>query len=227
MGIKDWDKNERPRERLLQKGPNALTPAEMLAIILRTGNHQKSAVDLGLDLLQRFGGIERLCAASDQELQEVPGIGPAKTAQIRAAIGFSNLRTIEKAKGSPQLCDPQAVFELVKCYIANSGREEFWCVMLNQRKRLIEVSKISSGSATKNPVNLQTFVKLIIKHNAVNLILAHNHPSGNPTPSPEDKNVTRKLIELCRPLEIEILDHLIIGGASYFSFQQAGLIASL
>jgi len=224
MGINHWDEAERPRERLLRLGLSALTPAEVVAIILLTGNHEKSAVDLGRELLERFRGIEGICSATDSELLEVTGIGPAKVAQLRATVGFSILRNVEKAKVSPQLCQSRQVYELVKCYISDAAREEFCGVMLNEQRRLIEIVPLAKGTVNKGLVYPREVVKAALRCGAANIILAHNHPSGDTAPSSKDKTITREIVSACSSVEINVLDHIIIGAGGYFSFQKSGLL---
>ncbi len=224
MTIKNWPQDERPREKLLKLGPQALSDAELLAIFLRTGNNGQSAVDLARGLLSRFNGLGGLYAASDAELLSTSGIGPAKVAQIRAAIQLSGRHFAEKAKLAPTLSNPEMVCKLLRCFIEDAGCEEFWGLMLDNKKRLIEKIRLGVGTVNKSEIYPREIIKAAINHGAVKIIFAHNHPSGDTAPSENDKTVTEKLIKACRSVDIEILDHVIIGKNDYFSFAQHELL---
>lgn len=224
MGIKNWPEDERPREKLLRLGPSALSAAEILAIILHTGSRKKNAVSMARDLLKRFGGITGLGFATDAELLSVPGIGPAKVTQLRAARLYGGLIYKDKAKESPILGDPDSISKLVGSYIQDPGREEFWVLMLDKQNRLIEMMPICMGTLNKSKVYPREVIKPALNHQAVKVIFAHNHPSGDTMPSENDLVVTKRLVMACRAVGIEVVDHGVVGKGGYFSFRERGLL---
>jgi DNA repair protein RadC len=223
--IKHWPQNERPRERLLKFGPKALSHAELLAILLRTGIKGKSARRLARELLQQFGGLRGLYSAQDSELMRIKGLGPAKIAQLRAAIELSKRYVEEELKEKHELTHPQQVFELLYHTKRDLPHEEFSLILLNGQNRLIEIVDVGQGSLTSSVVYPREVIKLALKYAAASLIFAHNHPSGNPKPSPQDKTLTQQLVIACQAVGIQVLDHIVIGNNRYYSFTEAGLMA--
>jgi DNA repair protein RadC len=214
LRMKDQPASERPRERLVERGPDALTHAELLAILLRTGLKGVNAVEVGQHLLQRFGSLNALAAAPIDELRGIAGIGRDKAATLTAA--FALARRMEKERGgeSPLLDNPEAVVNFVR--EANRLRpvESFHALLLNTRKRLIRVEEISRGLLDTLLVHPREVFRAAIAANAASVVLVHNHPSGDPTPSEADIKATRDLIRAGQLLKIEVVDHLIIGRAS-------------
>jgi len=222
--IKDWPEDERPRERLLNLGPQALSNAELLAIFLRTGIQGKSARDLAQDLLNRFGGLRGLYSASDKELSEIKGLGPAKIAQLRAAIELSNRYLAEELKETPLLNKPPLIYQYLLQSMRDLPQEEFKILLLNKKLHLIEQVDAFKGTLSQNSIYPREVIKLALRYGAAALVFAHNHPSGDPQPSRDDRMITRTLIHACQSVQVNVVDHIIIGNNRYFSFSEMGLI---
>lgn len=224
--IKYWPEGERPRERLIKHGPSSLSDAEVLAIILRTGDSttNKSAVDLARTLLAHFGGFRALGRASIPELCETPGIGPAKAAGVAAAIEMGR-RSASEGEG------PQTTFhsssDVAQHYfplMRDLKKEVFTCVLLDGKNRIIKDVTISEGSLTASIVHPREVFNPAVRESAASVLFVHNHPSGDPTPSEEDQAVTRQLVEAGKILGIHVLDHVIIGDGCSTSFADLGMI---
>lgn len=222
MGITDWPENDRPRERLLQKGPDCLSDAELLAIFLRTGKKDISAVELGRTLIDRFGSLNALCRASDNDILSVKGIGPAKLCQIKAIIEFAKRCLIEKAKAAA-LDESFELFDILKY---SSSKEEFWIVLLDNQNRLIEMIT-TTGTATKANISFRAISDQIAKHSPAKILFAHNHPSGDAQPSTCDHDLTEKLFVFCKDLEVLMLDHIIVSNNDLYSFSRSGMMPAL
>ena len=208
--IKSWPPEERPRERLLAHGPGALTTAELLAILLRTGTRGQSAVEL-----DRRGA---------EELQEAKGLGQAKIAQLKAALELGRRLMVEEKRILGAVSSSKEVYEWLRPQTQGLTKEVFKVLLLNGSNEILESVTASEGSLTESPVYLRDLVNLANRHQAAALIVAHNHPSGNPRPSPTDKKLTEELVVMGRLLKIPVLDHLIIGDGRYYSFADEGLI---
>jgi len=200
--IKDIEQSQRPRERLEQQGANVLNDAELLAILLRVGTHGTSAVQMGQRLLYHFEGLEGLQRATFTELCQIDGIGPAKAAQIKAAIELGARIKREKSEERVPITSPQDVANLVQYKMGHLEQEELWVLLLDSRNRHIRTDQLYRGSL-----------------NASSLIIVHNHPSGDPSPSPEDINLTRQLIEAGKMLDLPVLDHIIVGRQGFISIK--------
>jgi len=222
--IKDWPEDERPRERLLKYGPQALSHAELLAIFLRTGLAGKSARDLAQDLLAQFGGLRGLYAAEDKELAQIKGLGIAKIAQLRAAIELSKRYLAEELKEKTRLEHPQHIYELLLYTMRDLAQEEFKIILLNAQKRLIRMIDASQGSIDQSIIYPREVIKQALRYGAAWVVFAHNHPSGDPTPTNQDKALTRELVFACHSVHIRVMDHIIIGNNCYYSFTEAGLL---
>jgi DNA repair protein RadC len=222
--IKEWPEGERPRERLLKHGPQQLTTAELLAILCRTGVKGRSAVDLGRELLQTFGGLRGLNAADAHDLRAIKGLGSAKIAELQAALelGRRSLSEAKRIKGKVASSDDVYAFLLPQ--MRDLKREAFWVLLLNGQNEIIDVRTASEGSLTESPVYPRELMQLANRHHAAALIVAHNHPSGNPKPSATDKAITEELVFAGKIMRVKVLDHVIIGDDRYFSFADAGLI---
>lgn len=222
--ISEWPEGERPRERLLKYGPQHLTTAELLGILCRTGVKGRSAVDLGRELLQSFGGLRGLTTAQPQDLRAVKGLGKAKIAQLQAAmeLGRRALSEIKRVKGKVQ--SSRDVYEFLLPQMRDLSREVFQVLLLNGQNEILDLVTASEGSLTESPVYPREVIQVANRHHAAALIFAHNHPSGNPTPSATDKAITEELVFAGRIMRVRVLDHLIIGDDRYFSFSDAGLI---
>lgn len=209
--IKDIEESQRPRERLENQGAPALSDAELIAILLRVGMKGMSAVQMGQRLLYCFEGLEGLQRVTFTELCQVEGVGPAKAAQIIAAIELGG-RIARKQPGDRVLItSPQDVADQVRYKMVSLEQEELWVLLLDSRNQLIRNEQLYRGSLNSSSVRPAEIYKSGIRHNAASLIIVHNHPSGDPSPSPEDIQLTRMLIEAGNMLELPILDHVIVG----------------
>lgn len=221
--ITDLAEADRPRERLAEMGAQYLSTAELLAILLRTGIPGENAVQVGQRLLLRFGGVSGLHQASFNEVCQQKGVGQAKAAQIKAALELGNRLSKEKRNEQPAIHSPDDAAELVKHEMSALTQEEFWVINLDTRNRLVAIDKVYRGSLNAASVRIGEVFKSAIQRNAAAIIAVHNHPSGDPSPSPEDIALTRGLMEAGRLLDLEVLDHLVIGGNSYVSLKERKL----
>lgn len=226
MAIRDWPAAERPRERLAQKGAAALSDAELLAIFLRVGIRGKSAVDLARELLASFdGSLARLAAASTQELARLPGIGPAKAAQLAAALELARRALVDPLKARDALASPQAVRDWLRLSLGSLQHEVFIALWLDSQNRLIASEELFNGTLTQTSVYPREVVKRALAHNAGAVILAHNHPSGLAEPSRADEVLTSSLKQALALVDVKLLDHFIVtGSANPLSFAERGLI---
>jgi DNA repair protein RadC len=221
--IREWSAEERPRERLL--AGQAVSPAELLAIILRTGNARESAVELARRLLVRFESLHRLAAASPGEISEVNGIGPAKAAMIRAALELGRRASLageDPRDGLPQASSSQAVFDCYRARFATESQEVFLLLTLNNKNRITREVEVSRGTLNASIVHPRDVFKAALREAAGAVIFVHNHPSGDPAPSAEDRALTRRLAEAGKLLGITVLDHVIIGSKRCYSFRDNG-----
>lgn len=224
LQIPRWPENERPRERLCQLGAEYLSEAELLAIILRVGNKGQSAFDLAKEILIRCQGLGGLDAKSVRELCEVRGIGLAKAAQIKAALEIGKrLRHAGRARGA-EFRNSREVFDHMQAALRHQPREQFHVLLLNVRNKLLLEKKLFEGTLHESIVNPREVVKLAVNEQAAGIIFVHNHPSGEPVPSKDDRELTKRLQRACEAVEIRVLDHVIIGGDRYFSFADEALL---
>ncbi len=225
MAISDWPKGERPRERLLAQGARALSDAELLAIFLRVGVRGKSAVDLARQLIAHFGTLNRLFAASVAEFSRIPGMGPAKFAQLQAVIEMSRRALGEQMKRSDALSTPDAVRDFLRLQLSGLSHEVFFALWLDAQNRLIASEELFCGTLTQTSVYPREVVKRALAHNAAAVVLAHNHPSGVGEPSAADQALTRELKQALALVDVRVLDHFIVAGpAQPISFAERGLI---
>ena len=227
--LKDQPISERPRERLREKGPDSLSPGELVAILLRTGVKGANVVEIGKRLVQRYGSLDALARASWQELAKEPGIGPDKAVTLVAAFSLARGLVRETRAESPALETPEAVANLMREENRLRNVETFQVILLNTRRRLIgKPVKISDGTLDTILVHPREVFRPAIENNAAAVVLVHNHPSGDPTPSEADIKVTRDLVRAGQLLKIEVLDHVIIGRATqerpkdYVSLRELG-----
>jgi len=224
--LKEIPVAERPRERLMQLGAEKLTDAELIAILLRTGIKGQSAVNLAQKLLahcEGLGGLSHLLQLRGVDAKKtVPGIGQVKMCQILAGLHLG-FRTASNKVKIVDLSNPRAVFEHLAPLMSDLDHEEFCVVLLNAKNHVLEIATISQGTLTASLVHPREIFRPAIRRSAHAVILAHNHPSGDPTPSREDREVTQRLIESGKLLGIEVLDHLVIGRGRYTSFRERGL----
>src|SRR4051812_2541997 len=233
MRLKDQPASERPRERLVDHGPEALSSAELIAILVRTGLRGTNAVEIGRQLLQKFGSLEALARASVDDLRCVKGIGRDKAVTLVAAFTLASKMARELQRESPVLDTPEAVVNLVRAENFTSNVETFQVLLLNTRRRLIRmVQPIADGTLDTILVHPREVFKSAIAANAAAIVLVHNHPSGDPTPSEADIKVTRDLIRAGQLLKIDVLDHVILGRATkdrpkdYVSLRELGYFYS-
>jgi len=226
MAIRDWPAAERPRERLAQQGAAALSDAELLAIFLRVGVRGKSAVDLARELLASFDGdLASLAAASPQELARLPGIGPAKAAQLAATLELARRALAGSLKLKDALASPQAVRDWLRLSLGKLQHEVFVALWLDAQNRLIASEELFRGTLTQTSVYPREVVKRALAHNAGAVILAHNHPSGLAEPSRADEVLTSSLKQALALIDVKLLDHFIVtGSAEPMSFAERGLI---
>ena len=214
LRLKDQPASERPRERLVARGPDALTHAELIAILLRTGLKGVNVVQVAQNLLQKFGSLNALALASVDELRKIPGIGRDKAATLVAAFALARRMEQERREESPVLDNPATVVNFMRESNRLKNVESFQVLLLNTRKRLIRVEEISEGTLDTILVHPREVFRPAISASAAGIILLHNHPSGDPTPSDADIKVTRDLIRAGQLLKIEVVDHVITGRAT-------------
>lgn len=223
--IKNWAQDDRPREKLLQKGRGSLSDAELLAILIATGSRNESAVDLCKKILAKTGNsLNELGKFSVNQLMEFKGIGEAKAITIVAALELGRRRRTEEALEKKKISSSSSVFELMQPVIGDLPHEEFWIVYLNNSNKVIDRFQLSKGGITGTLVDVRLALKKALELGATSIILAHNHPSGNLNPSTSDKQLTQKLKTAGESLDIKVLDHVIVTEKSYFSFADEGLL---
>jgi DNA repair protein RadC len=224
MGIADWPEDERPRERLLKLGAAALSEAELLAIFLRTGIAGKSAVELGRDLLARFGGLHRLFAAPLDDVAAVRGLGPAKYVQLQAVVEMARRALAEQIQDRDAMSSPQAVRDYLRLSLGARPHEVFVAMFLDAQNRLLGCEELFRGTLTQTSVYPREVVKTALRYNAAGVIFAHNHPSGVAEPSRADELLTQTLKQALSLVEIKTLDHFIVAGSKTISFAERGLL---
>lgn len=224
MAIKDWPQGERPRERLLAEGPQALSDAELLAVCLRTGTSGRSAIDLGRVALSRFGGLGGLFAAPASALTEIEGLGPAKCAQLQAVLEIARRVLREDVRRDTVLNSPGKVRDYLKLALASLEHEVFIAIFLDAQNRLIAADELFAGTLTQTSVYPREVVKQALRRNASAVIFAHNHPSGVAEPSRSDELLTASLKQALALVDVRVLDHLVVAGASTVSFAERGLL---
>jgi DNA repair protein RadC len=225
LSIKNWSADDRPREKMLQRGPAALTDAELLAILISSGTKERSAIDLARDILgQAHNHLNELGKLSITELQKTKGIGEARAITIAAALEIGNRRQTNKALERPTLKSSADAAEIVIPLMRDLNHEVFYVLYLNQANRLIRSEEISSGGMTGTVADIRIILKNALLYNANQMIIAHNHPSGNLQPSTADKELTRKLKEAASFMDIKLLDHLIVAGVSFLSLSDEGIM---
>lgn len=221
--ITDLDSAERPRERLSALGPQALSNAELIAILLRVGVQGENAVQVGQRLLQKFGGIGGIHRAPFDDLLHQHGIGEAKAAQIKAAIELGRRLTLEAPEERAAINSPADAAALLQYEMAALEQEHLRVILLDRRNRVLEIEDVYRGSVSSSQVRVGEVFKAAIRKNASALVVAHNHPSGDPTPSPDDVAVTRAIVQAGKLLDVDVLDHLVIGQGRWVSLKERGL----
>lgn len=224
MAIRDWPSDERPREKLLEKGSAALSDAELLAILLRSGTPGHSALDLARNVLKSFASLRGLIAADRQRFCAVAGLGPARFAELQAAIEIGRRQFGESLKAGPSLVSPRATSDFLAAKLRDLEHEVFCCLYLDKRHRLIEYEEVFRGTIDGASVHPREIVKLALKRNCAAVIVAHNHPSGVAEPSQADELITLRVKEALALVDIRLLDHIIVGDGASVSLAERGLI---
>ena len=223
LTIKELPIDERPRERLLYAGAGALSSAELMAIILRTGVGGQNVLAVAQRLLARFDGLAGISRASVSELTAEHGIGEAKVAQLKAAFELGRRLLVTSPAQHPQVRSPADAAQLLMAEMSLLEQEHLRLVLLDTKNYVLAIPTVYVGSLNTNLIRIGELFRYALRENCAALIVAHNHPSGDPTPSPEDVIVTRKIIEGGQLLDIEVLDHLIIGRGRFISLKERGL----
>jgi DNA repair protein RadC len=221
--ITDLAASERPRERLEKFGPGSLSTAELLAILLRVGVQGENAVQLAQRLLHDFGNVTGLHRAPFEEVVNQRGVGPAKAAQIKAALELGNRMRLETPEERTSINNPADAAALVQFEMGVLEQEELRVILLDTRNRVLKIEPVYRGSINTSQVRVGELFKTAVRSNAAALVIVHNHPSGDPTPSPDDVAVTRAIVSAGKLLDIDVLDHLVIGQGRYVSLKERGL----
>lgn len=223
--IKSLSEDDRPREKMLLKGKEALSNAELLAILLGSGNKTMNAVELAQLIFEDSQNqIHQLARLSIDELTKFSGVGPAKAVTISAALELGRRRKAEQAEEVAVIKDSQSAYQILEPYLADLPIEEFWVLFLNQRNQVIRKKKLSIGGISATVVDQRLILKEALLNNASGFVLGHNHPSGNLNPSREDIHITNQLKESAQIMSMRLLDHIIISNTGYFSFLDEGLL---
>lgn len=225
LSIKNWSDEDKPREKLVQKGKGVLSDAELIAILIGSGSRNESAVELSRRILASVNNnLNELGRLSIKQLMEFKGIGEAKAVTIAGALEIGRRRRGEEAQKITKIQSSKSVFELLQPTIGELEHEEFWIVYLNNSNKVLHRAQLSKGGITGTLVDVRLVMKQALELGSVALILAHNHPSGTLNPSTADKQITQKLKTAGEVLDIKVLDHLIITQKEYYSFADEGII---
>ena len=222
--VRDLPKPERPRERLQKFGAEALSAQELLALVIGRGIPKKSVMSIAQELLVRFGNVRAISQATIEELSQIKGIGLAKAAQIKACFELGKREELEPEFKNYDIKDPESVVKAIRASIKDKAKEHFKLILLNPRNKIIGISTISIGTLNASLVHPREVFKDAIVHSAASVVLAHNHPSGDPDPSEDDLTITKRLMEAGKILGIEVMDHIIIAKNGFLSFKEKGLI---
>jgi len=222
--LHDLPKPERPRERLKKFGVDALSAAELLALVIGRGVRKNPVMTIANELLQTFGSIKGVSEATIEELSRIRGVGLAKAAQIKACFELGKRQDLEADEEKISISNPRDVAQAVRARIQDKAKEHFTLVLLNTRNKIIRVETISTGTLNASLVHPREVFKEAIAHTASSVIIAHNHPSGDTEPSEDDIRLTKRLVEVGRLVGIEVLDHIIVTKKEYLSFKEKGLM---
>jgi DNA repair protein RadC len=222
--VKDWPRDERPRERLIKYGTESLSDAQLLAIILRTGSGGKGVLALAMELLDRFKGLREIDAASLSDLSGMKGLGTAKIAQLKAAFALGKRLMSESLEGNAALSSSRMVHSHFAPRFKNLKKEVFLSLLLDTRNRLIKEVKVSEGTLTNSLIHPREAFREAIRESAAAVLFVHNHPSGDPEPSRDDIAVTERLKATGDIVGIKVLDHVIIGDGRYVSLREKGIV---
>lgn len=223
--IKSWAEEDRPREKMLAKGKEALSNAELIAILIGSGNSKETAVDLSKRILHdNKDNLIELSRLTINDLMKYNGIGEAKAVTIAAALELGRRRRFSEALEKPSIKNSQVAYECFYAHLSDLNHEQFWIMLLNNANKVIKMEKVGVGGMTGTTADPKKIFKCALENNAASVMLCHNHPSGNVVPSNADKKITENLVKAGQFLEIKILDHIIIGNDNYFSFADEGLL---
>lgn len=221
--IKDWAEEDRPREKMMEKGEQALSNAELLAILIGSGTTKKSAVELMRDVMDSCGNrLSRLSQLSLEELTAFNGIGPAKAITLKAAAEMARRRTLETSDDLVSISNAEETYKIMYPIMRDLPHEEFWVLLLNNSSKLLKKVKMSSGGLSATAIDIRLVLKEALLANATHFIVCHNHPSGSLRPSSDDIHITRSLNEAAKLLKIHLIDHVIITDGKYYSFYEEG-----
>ncbi|QRX81538.1 DNA repair protein RadC [Glaciimonas sp. PAMC28666] len=224
MAITDWPLDQRPRERLIRLGPEALSDAELLAVFLRVGVAGKSAVDLARDMTRHFGSLNGLFSSTLSDFSAIHGLGPAKFAQLQAVLELSRRALSETMRDDRSFNSADTVKQYLRLLISHKPYESFVVLFLDVRNCLIASDEMFKGTLTHTSVYPREVVKAALAHNAASVILAHNHPSGNSVPSQADHQLTKVLKQALELVDVRTLDHFVVAGPSVYSFAEHGYL---
>ncbi|WP_172254726.1 RadC family protein [Saccharibacillus deserti] len=222
--LRDLPGEERPRERMLQYGAGALSHSELLAILIRTGRQGESAVHLAQRVLNEAGTLKGLADLNLSELMQIKGVGPAKAVQIKAGIELGLRLSRRSSADKVVVRSPHDAYEAVAVELRDLRKEHFVCLFLNTKNHVIGTETLSVGSLNASIVHPREVFRAAIKCSSASIVCAHNHPSGDPAPSPEDISLTRRLVEAGRIVGIDVLDHIVVGDGTYVSLKEQGLM---
>lgn len=224
-GIKKWAEDDRPREKMAKKGPLALSDAELIAILIQSGTKENSAVDLAREILKMGNdNLVELGKIAAKDLQKLKGIGEARAITLMAALELGRRRQLSEGMAQKKLNNSKEAAEILMPLMRDLSREHFCVLFLAVSNKLIHYEFVSAGGLTSTTVDLKVIFKTALQHLAARIIVAHNHPSGNPRPSNADKQITQKLVAGGKALDIQLMDHIIITDHRYFSFADEGLL---
>lgn len=223
VAIKNWSEADRPREKMLQHGCHLLSEAELIAILISSGSKDESAVDLSKRILNSVhNNLAELSKLSIKDLTKFKGIGEAKAVSIVAALELGKRRKETEPSQKPTISSSKSAYEILSRFLSDIKHEEFWVLLLNRSNKVIGRHNVSKGGVNGTIADPKIIFKYALDNLASALIIAHNHPSGNLSPSPEDLTITRKLVEAGKMLEIPVLDHIIVSDSGYYSFADEG-----
>ncbi|PKN52486.1 MAG: hypothetical protein CVU55_04380 [Deltaproteobacteria bacterium HGW-Deltaproteobacteria-13] len=224
-GIRSWPQDDRPREKLLKKGAESLSNSELLAILLRTGVKGLSAIDLARRIVDRFGTFRNMIHTDMREWKEFKGLGPAKLAQIQAALEIGRrFREVEILNGKQKISSARDVVNIIMPQMRDLKTEVFKVIYLNSNNKIIEISDAASGTVNHAVPIVREIIHAALQKFAAAIICVHNHPSANISPSPEDKKFTQEVTAAGKLMDIKVLDHIIIGDDAFYSFAEEGVM---
>ena len=225
-GIKSWPCEDRPREKLLRRGAEALSNSELLAILLRTGVKGESAIDLARRIVDKFGTFRNMIQTDMREWKEFKGLGPAKLAQIQAALEIGRrFREVEALKGKQKISSSRDVFDIIMPQMRDRKTELFKVIYLNSSNKIIEINDAAVGTVNQAMPIVREIIHSALQKFAAAIICVHNHPSANISPSAEDKKFTQELVAAGKLMDVKMLDHIIIGDGNFYSFAEEGIIS--